>query len=64
MWHSRPPQDPPPFMANTILNFHFDYLNPSLIGDAKSPRIGDPKELFKRFNKIIRKVKVFASNVF
>ena len=31
MWHSRPPQDPPPFMANTILNFHFDYLNPSLI---------------------------------
>ena len=30
MWHSRPPRDPPPFMANTILNFHFDYLNPSL----------------------------------
>ena len=30
MWHSRPPQDPPPFMANAILNFHFDYLNPSL----------------------------------
>ena len=23
--------DPPPFMANAILNFHFDYLNPSLI---------------------------------
>ena len=22
--------DPPPFMANAILNFHFDYLNPSL----------------------------------
>ena len=21
---------PPPFMANAILNFHFDYLNPSL----------------------------------
>ena len=32
MWHSRPPRDPhPPFMANTILNFHFDYLHPSLI---------------------------------
>ena len=31
MWHSRPPRDPPPFMANAILNFHFDYLNPSLI---------------------------------
>ena len=27
MWHSRPP---PPFMAKTILNFHFDYWNPSL----------------------------------
>ena len=27
MWHSRPPL---PFMAKTILNFHFDYLNPSL----------------------------------
>ena len=21
---------PPPFMANAILNFHFDFLNPSL----------------------------------
>ena len=30
MWHSRPPRDPPPFMANAILNFHFDFLNPSL----------------------------------
>ena len=26
MWNSRPP----PFMAKTILNFHFDYWNPSL----------------------------------
>ena len=25
-----PGLDPPPFMANAILNFHFDYLNPSL----------------------------------
>ena len=24
------PSRPPPFMANTILNFHFDYLHPSL----------------------------------
>ena len=24
------PSRPPPFMANTILNFHFDYLNNSL----------------------------------
>ena len=30
MWHSRPPRDPPPFMANAILNFHFDFLHPSL----------------------------------
>ena len=30
MWHSRPPRDPPPFMAKTILNFHFDYLTPTL----------------------------------
>ena len=25
------PSRPPPFMANTILNFHFDYWNTSLI---------------------------------
>ena len=31
MWHSRLPRDPPPFMAKTILNFHFDYWNPSLM---------------------------------
>ena len=31
MWHSRPPRDPPPFMANAILNFHFDFPHPSLI---------------------------------
>ena len=31
MWHLRPPRDPPPpFMANAILNFHFDFLTPSL----------------------------------
>ena len=24
------PSRPPPFMANAILNFHFDYLTPSL----------------------------------
>ena len=27
---SRPPPRPP-FMANAILNFHFDFLHPSLI---------------------------------
>ena len=25
-----PSRPPPPFMANAILNFHFDFLNPSL----------------------------------
>ena len=30
MLHSRPPRDPPPSW-NTILNFHFDYPQPSLI---------------------------------
>ena len=34
--------DPPPFMANAILNFHFDFLNTSLIintvGSEKFPR--------------------------
>ena len=25
------PSRPPPFMANAILNFHFDYLTPSLM---------------------------------
>ena len=27
------PSGPPPFMANTILIFHFDYPHPSLIAD-------------------------------
>ena len=31
MWHSRPPRDPPPFMANAILNFHFDFPHTSLM---------------------------------
>ena len=29
------PSRPPPFMAKTILNFHFDFLNRSLIGACK-----------------------------
>ena len=31
MWQLRPPRDPLPFMANAILNFHFDYWHTSLI---------------------------------
>ena len=36
MWHLRPLRDPPPFMAKTILNFHFDYLKPSLINTTNT----------------------------
>ena len=35
MWHSRPVSTPPPFMANAILNFHFDFPHTSL-----SPSLG------------------------
>ena len=31
MANETPSRPPPPFMANAILNFHFDFLNPSLI---------------------------------
>ena len=31
MWHLKPVSTPPPFMANAILNFHFDFPHPSLI---------------------------------
>ena len=30
MANETPSRPPPPFMANAILNFHFDYLTPSL----------------------------------
>ena len=30
MANETPSRPPPPFMANAILNFHFDFLNPSL----------------------------------
>ena len=36
-----PGLDPPPFMANAILNFHFDFLNPSLIQNPKALHITD-----------------------
>ena len=29
------PSRPPPFMANAILNFHFDYLTTSLMYNVK-----------------------------
>ena len=41
MLHSRPPRDPPPFMANAILNFHFDFPHPSLIGGLRGGREGN-----------------------
>ena len=37
--------DPPPFMANAILNFHFDFLNPSLrLSDKHTDRQTDTSE--------------------
>ena len=30
MANETPSRPPPPFMANAILNFHFDFLHPSL----------------------------------
>ena len=37
------PSRPPPPMANAILNFHFDYLNPSLIREGgKMSLLGKP----------------------
>ena len=33
--------DPPPFMANTILNFHFDYWHPSLTYTADMPAMSN-----------------------
>ena len=48
MWHSRPHRDPPPFMANTILNFYFDYQNPSL-----STRHGFDKDRWVRIEEIL-----------
>ena len=41
MWNSRPP----PFMAKTILNFHFDYLNPSLSSPVCDVRVTYPTEI-------------------
>ena len=34
------PSRPPPFMANAILNFHFDFLTPSLILAANQFFVG------------------------
>ena len=45
MLHSRPPRDPPPFMANAILNFHFDFLHPSLSFLRCPPRLNSIPKL-------------------
>ena len=39
------PSRPPPFMANAILNFHFDFLTPSLINKVKAHSI--PRSVFR-----------------
>ena len=47
MWHSRPPRDPPPFMANAILNFYFDFLTTSLIGIGIFYNNAHPQQYFR-----------------
>ena len=60
MWQLRPPRDPletpPPFMANAILNFHFDFWHPSLIGEYKpslSPVAVLISKVCRRFENLI-----------
>ena len=55
MWHSRPPRDPPPFMANAILNFHFDYLNPSLTSQTNCQLVSGcfVERLYLKLSKLI-----------
>ena len=38
-----PSRPPPPFMANAILNFHFDFPHPSLRNTAGQSAKGDPQ---------------------
>ena len=70
MWHSRPPRDPPPlsFMANIILNFHFDYRHTSLktlTGEA--PRDGREQshwqEVFRRIDTIYHTSNIALSSI-
>ena len=35
MANEPPPRPPPPFMANAILNFHFDFLHTSLTSNER-----------------------------
>ena len=43
-----PLETPPPFMAKAILNFHFDYLTPSLIS-SKTSLLNNPKSMSECF---------------
>ena len=48
-WQTRPPRDPPtPFMANAILNFHFDYPHPSLSRNLVKVKLQRFRILLKR----------------
>ena len=40
-----PSRSPPPFMANAILNFHFDYLTPSLTHFLLPPVSSEDKNM-------------------
>ena len=53
------PRDPPPFMAKAILNFHFDFLTPSLsFDDSDLIIMGVIKVLIGMKSKDIRPCKI------
>ena len=58
MWHSRPPRDSPPFMANTILNFHFDYPHPSL------RRLAYDLHAMNQYTNIIRSIIIGTTTIY
>ena len=49
MWNSRPP--PPTFMEISILNFHFDYLHPSLNSPPKNATTTTPSSDTRDFKQ-------------
>ena len=56
MWHSRPS---PPFMAKAILNFHFDYLKPSLSSTQLNMSEFE-KLVFPQFLYTVKQLKIFG----
>ena len=72
MANETPSRPPPSFMANAILNFHFDFLNPSLTiiyswtSDLSFPphshQLSTPISLFPYINKTFMIVSICITN--